>query len=223
MLKISERLFLIAQNPKKKSTYINGIYISFGLVGALLLEMAEKELILLKEKDLHVYDSKQTDVPIYNEILGWIKKSRKIRKFDYWIRFLAQKSKSLRGQVFESLEEQRLIKIHRLKFLGIPYRKIELKAKSERLEIIRDLKDGLMHPRDISSLDLGLLGLIQVCYFHKEFGNSKSEIKGFKKRLKEIIDTQASSSKTDLPIVEVQKAILRSVMVSSQPAIAGMS
>lgn len=221
MLKISERLFLMAQNPKKKSTFINGIYANYGLVGSLLLEMAEEELILVKDNYLQINSKNKTDHPIYNEVLAWIKKSRKDRKVDYWIRYLAQKSKSLRWQVFASMEEQGLVKIHHLKFFGIPYRKIELKDKRERMEIIRDLKSRLFKPKELQNLDLALLGLVQVCYFQKQFGNSRSEIKAFKIRLKETLETEIKNSSSNLPIVEVQKAILRSVMVNSNPAVMG--
>lgn len=216
MEKISERLFLIAQNPKKKSSFVSGIYCANGLVGALLLEMADEQLILVKEKMLYINTKKSTDEPIYSEILSWINKSSKIRKLDYWVRFLAQKSKSLRNQVFKSLEDQRLIKIHLLKFLGIPYRKIELKAKLQRKGMIRDLKVKLQAPKDLSDLDFALLMLIYTCSLHRDFGKSRKEVRLLFKELKKEMDSvKNNNSGLDSSIIEIRKSILASIMVST--------
>ena len=215
MENISEQLFLVAQNPKKKTSFVNGIYCSYGLVGALLLEMADEELILVKEKKLHINAQQTTNVPIYNEVLTWIKKSSKIRKLDYWVRFLAQKSKSLRDQLFQSLDDQRMIKIHQLKFLGIPYRKIELKGRLERKEIVRNLKASLQQPNDISELDYALLMLLKTCSLTKEFKKSRSELKSLFKNLQEKMELGTNNQILNPAITEIRKAILTSVMVSS--------
>lgn len=221
MLKISESLILLAQNPNKKTSYISGLYAYYGLVGALLFEMADLELIEIREDYLLVNSRKTTENPAYNEILDRIKNSSKSRKADYWYRYLAQKSKSLQKHVFSSMEDQRLIKVHRLKFLGIPYRKIELKAKGERIHLISDLKNALLNFQDIQNKQAALLALVLAFHLQGNFHKSREESKKFTKRLKERISGLSKEKASMNSFDQIQQLILKSVLTTVNPGYMG--
>jgi len=211
-----ERFLLIAQHPSKGRYRISEVFVKYGTIGAILLEMTLSNKIKVENNILLIEEDAEFQNPVLNEIAFIIKSSTKPRKIKYWIRKLSSKSNKFRWAFANDLAIKRLIRIENKKFLGfIPYRLCYLEEPRISQALIENAKQSILSNEEIAVENMMILGLIEACKMHKIITSDKLELKTIKKELKQIIKENPIASTVESTIREVQAAIMAAIIVST--------
>ncbi len=214
-LNTTEKFLLIAQHPTKGKFIISDTHINYGISGSLLIEMSLDNRIIIEENKLILKSHKSSKDPIVSEISAIIKNSKKPRKIKYWVSKLENKSRKYKWIFLNKLEKDRLMRIEKKKFLGLfSYRRCYLIERKTRDDMIKQLKDGVLYKKELSSENIVLLGLIQATGMHKIFTSDKRELKSIKKKLKAILKDAPIAGAVDKTLKEMQAAIIGAMAVS---------
>jgi hypothetical protein len=218
-LTTSERFLLLAKNPSNGRFISSDIYLYYGLVGSILLEMSFEGMFTIENKRLILKDGTRTTNPIYLEIVERIKKSKKPRKLSSWISIINRKSRKYKWIVLKDMAQKHILTIEQKRFLGlIPYRRCSLNDQNVRNTLISQLKNGVLYKKETNDELIVLLSLIEACRMHKILTRDRAELKILRKNLKEILKENPIASEVANTIKQVQIAIAASIAVSTAVA-----
>ncbi len=216
-----EKFLLIAHHPEKWWYKINQIHLKYGIAGAILLELALRNDIVLEESKIQVNTKSKSDdkeYPLFGEIVQTIELSRRLHKPKYWIQKYGRRPRKLKWEFLSGLEKKRLIRIKRLKFLGIPYRRTYLIDKHIRVQLISNLRESLIYKKSKTEEDIAILGLIEACKMYRIIEPDRSKRKIIRKELKYVIKESPISEILQATIKQIQIAIAMAVAASSAGA-----
>lgn len=215
-LNTAEKFLLLAQHPVKGRSVIANPEISYGIAGALLLELTLEERIAIEDKRLILKNDKKSDNPVLSEIITTISGSRKRHRIRYWLERIEGKAFSYKRVIMEGLERKNLIRTEYRKFLGlIPYRRYYLIDSMSRDNLIMQLRGCILYHKDLNNENRLLLGLIKACNMQNIIASDRSEQKSMKKELKEIIKEAPMNEAASQTLYQVQSAILDAIQRSA--------
>lgn len=218
-LNTAEKFLLLAQHPEKGMLNTPEIYVKYGIVGAMLLDLSVSEKLSVENDRLIIKSSKGINDPILKDIVSKIESARKPLRIRTWINRFARRSSKIKLSVFEQLEKKKLIRIEHRKFLGlIPYLKTYLVETKTRNSLIKTLRNNILFEGDFNEENIGVLGLVEACKMHKIIANDRAEKKIIKKRLKETLKSSPIAKVVDSTIKQIQAAIMGAVIASTTAA-----
>jgi hypothetical protein len=214
-LSTAEKFLILAHHPEKGRFRISEVHLKYGLIGALLLELAaqgslqlEDGKVILRKKESH---SRSVPEMIYQKI----SEHPSPRKVRFWIRKLAVKSNLYKWELMRDLEEKRIIRIEHAKILGlVPFKRSYLLGKKLQYDLIRETRNSVMQHGTIMPEDLVILGLVQACRMQKIISQERSERRIINKRLTAALKESPIAQEVDLTIRQVQTAIIAAVAAS---------
>lgn len=217
-----EKFLLLAKRPDKGGFAISDVHLSYGMVGAILLEMSLLDMIEIKDDRLVLKRSIGSGNPTIAEVETVIAGSTKARKVKYWVSKLAQRSRKYRWACLAELENKNLIRIENRTFLGIiPYRRTYLTNSDVRDSLIRELNSSILSGKELSNEVIVVLGLVEACKMHKIIANNRQELRYIRKELKGIIRQSPIANAVDKTIKEVQAAVTGAIIASTVAASSG--
>lgn len=214
-----EQFLLLAKRPVKAGFAISDVHLSYGMVGAILLEMSLLDMIEIKDDRLVLKNSISSGNPTIAEVESVINASTKTRKVKYWVSKLARRSRKSRWAALAELENKNLIRIENKTFLGIiPYSRSYLTNQEARNTLIRELNSSILSGKELSNEAIVVLGLVEACKMHKIIANNRQELKYIRKELKGIIRQSPIANAVDKTIKEVQAAVTGTIIASTVAA-----
>jgi golgi phosphoprotein 3 len=221
-LNTAEKFLILAHHPEKGRFIVNEAQLSYGIVGALLLDLSLENIVTVQDKRLVYRGVGTVKDPIMTELSGKIRQSEKSRKIGTWIYKFARRSGRYRRAVLRQLADKRIIRIEDKKFLGlIPYKKSYIIDKSIRTELIRIARNNVLFQKDITDENVVVLGLIEACRMHKVISSDREELKRIRKDLKEIIKSSPIAAVVAETIKQVQAVMISAIIASSAASSAG--
>lgn len=213
-LNAAQKFLLITKRPEKGGFVISDMFINYGIIGAILLEMSLEERTVIDDSKLILKNTRSHD-PIVSEISEIIGRESKPRKIKHWVSKLARKSGKYKWAILTELEKKRLIRIEHRKFLGfIPYKKSYLVDNRVREGLIRELKE-IVTGKTMSRENLVILGLVEACKMHKIITSDKTELKTVKKELKTLIKDSPIAGAVSDTIKQMQAAVAAAMVISA--------
>jgi Golgi phosphoprotein 3 len=209
MLTLYEELQLLAIHDEK------GIFIrsaveplKTGLAGAILAELAfANKICTAPNHRLKLEDSKSTNDPILDDVMGTLKESDKDRKFGYWINNLNPKPEKLQKVITASLIQKEILvqEDDRLVWVIPSHIHPDVKA-STKYSVIKLLRGIVLaqeeaHPREIAFLSLvSACGLLDLIFL-------RDERKAANQKINELVVYHAMQNPTLETIQEISSAI----------------
>lgn len=210
-----EKFLLISHHPDKGCFILPWTNLSYGIIGAIFMEMSLQDKIDVDNNKLIVKNDSIFYNPIYSEVIINIRTSKKYRKFKYWIDYFSKKSNTYKWRFLFELEDRGIIKIEHKKFAGIiPYKKSYIIDKEIRSRLISQLKNTIIFSKELNNENYAIIGLIEACNMYKIISPFKSESKMLKTETKKILSETTVPSTIDISIKAVHEAIL-SAMVAT--------
>lgn len=200
MLPLPEELLLLATHDDKGTTpNLAEMTLGYGMAGAVLLELALRNKIQVKDKFLLVKDESPLDEPPLDEALQKILNAPKPQKVQEWVTQLNTPLNSIQETVYQRLvrkhivreEERRVLFFFRVKRYPINRKKI-------RNEIQKRIHATVLRKLDFDLRTRCLLSLIHVCGWSRLLFE-RDRLKEAKIRLKEIVTTDLSAELEILP------------------------
>jgi len=214
-LNTAEKFLLLAQHPVKGRSVISNPEFSYGIAGALLLELTLEERIAIEDKRLILKNDKKSDNQSLSEAITAISKAQKRHRVSYWLERLERKAYVYRRYIMEGLERKNLIRTEYRKFLGlIPYRRYYLIDSMSRDNLIMQLRGCILFHKELNNENILLLGLIKACNMQNIIASDRREQKSIRKGLKEIIKEVPMNEAASQTIDQVQSAIFYAIQQS---------
>lgn len=207
-LSLSEKFIIIAHHANKGRFFVSDIVLNHGIVGSLLLELSLNELVYLNNNKL-VVKTKKTKDALLSELLDKISDTSREKTVKTWVRRLNNKSKKYRWRILNTLNDKKIMRIERRKFIGlIPYKLTYFTDGKIRETLIENIRDTVLNSKKVSKEDVAFLSLMQACKMQKVFCANRSECREFNKNLKELLDNNPITDAVAKSIKEVQAAVM---------------
>ena len=216
-LSLKEKFIIIAYHPQKGSS-IAGNFLSYGIGGAILFELAEQKRINVENKRVKLLDTHKTGDEVLDRAMEILKKSSKPYRVKSFISKIANKPSKFKRPIVEGLTDKRVLKEVRKKFLFFSYKRFPAVKPKNRDELINRIRKLVLKKAESDTDTVLLAGLAGACQFVKKFFHTKEERKIAKIRVKEIVENSQIDQAIDETIKAVQAAVLVAVTTSAVAA-----
>ncbi len=137
-LKLSEKLFCLAVNPKNGGILLNASSaLGMTLTGSVFVELLNKELISIEKGIVHVVNPTIQNDEIHEFFLNRIRLRSKDRKMRNWISYFNIRGRKIQKLFIRSLVRKNVLRTEEKRILFIPYEKVYLMDR-ELVESIRN-------------------------------------------------------------------------------------
>ncbi len=212
MLTYAEELLLLALDDEN-GTFVDTpmMSIEYGLIGALLMELAIKERIDSDLDHIYLIDDSPTEDKLLDKTLNILKKSDMNKNTTFLIKSIANKFTNLKEYLLQRLIDKNILKKEKHKILWVfckrCYPVIDNKEEQEVKSRIREtiLNEKIPAPRDIV-----LISLINICNLKRQIF-SKDELEVAEKRIEEISHMDLIAQSVSKAFSEVQNIIAQAI------------
>lgn len=190
--------------------------IKFGLVGAILFELYQKERIRFTNDEVTVINAKSTDDVILDRVLNLIKTAKKPRSLRSWIQRIVYKKLLLRKTVLKQLIQNNVIGREEYSLMVVFYQtKFPLIDVAAKRNLQEHLCESVVSGKPLTDQEVMLLVVMNSCKMvRKNFGGYIQYIK-FRGRINEITQFKNPASESEEVIKLLQTAISRAIMASN--------
>ena len=208
-LKLSEKLFCLAVNPKNGGILLNAsAALSMTLTGSVFVELMDKGLVSIDKGVVHLANPMVQNDEIQEFFLNRIKLREKDRKMRNWISYFNARGRKIRKLFIRSLVLKNVLRIEEKRFLFIPYEKVYLMDR-ELVENIRIDVENASLGKGNSSNDFLILAVMAAKT------NLLSRIFPDRARRKE-----AARYLKNLPETDISKAVQEAIQMMHAAVIA---
>lgn len=145
-LKLSEKLFCLAVNPKNGGILMNASpALSMTLTGTVFVELLKNELVSIKKGVVHLENSMIQNDEIHEFFLNRIRLRGKDRKMRNWVSYFNVRGRKIQKLFIRSLVRKNVLRTEEKRILFIPYEKVYL---SDR-ELVENIR------KDVENTSLG--------------------------------------------------------------------
>ena len=197
-LKLSEKLFCLAVNPKKGGIIINAsATLNMTLTGTVFVELMKRNLIFIKKGFIHVASSGITNDEIYEFFLKPVRVRKRGRKIRAWISWFSARGRKIQKLFIRNLVQKGILKLEEKRFLFIPYSKICL-SDSELVEDIRkEIEIALLNANQPTEESVILAMMVAKTNLMRRVFPARLQRREANRNLKKLPETQVSKAVQD--------------------------
>ena len=148
-LKLSEKLFCLAVNPKNGGILLSASStLSMALTGSVFVELMKSELVSIEKGVVHLQNPMIQNDEIFEFFLNPIRLRQKDRKLRNWISYFNVRGRKIRKLFIRNLVQKNVLRTEEKRFLFIPYEKVFL--------MDRELVENLRKNVETASIGIGV-------------------------------------------------------------------
>ncbi len=202
---LSEKLILLAIRPEKGGiSAFSSPAMDLVLTGAVMLELAMAGHIRIADKRIEVID-RSAGSPAQTYLLDKMAGSPQPRKIQYWLNSLRISMKKIRAVVYQSLVEQRQIRLEERRFLFFRWQKPFLNPGNHASQVIDKVKRLINQPSQESE-ETFLLLLLEPAQLIRRIYPDRTMRKAARMKIRQFRDHNLSSQAVQ-QATDVSKAI----------------
>jgi hypothetical protein len=211
-LKLSEKLFCLAVNPKKGGLILNASStLGMTLTGSVFVELIKKGIVAVENKVAHLENPSLQSDEIHEFFLRKLRLHGKDRKLRNWISYFNLRKRKIQKLFIRDLVRQNVLRTEEHRILFIPYEKVFLMDRELVDAIRKQVEDAAMRKPD--QTDESMILAIMVWRT-----NLLPQI--FPERIQR---KEAISNLKKLPETEMSKAVLDAIHMANAAAYAAIS
>jgi len=197
-LKLSEKLFCLAVNPRKGGLLMNASStLSMTLAGSVVIELLKKEMISIKNGVVHLENSNIQSDEILEFFLNRIRLREKDRKLRNWISYFNVRGRKIQKLFIRSLVHKNVLRTEEKRILFIPYEKVYLMDMELVENIRKDVEITLLNLTGSSDDSIILSVLIAKTNLLSRIFPDRERRKIASQNLKELPETDISKAVQD--------------------------
>lgn len=206
MLSFAEELLLLALDDEK-GVIVDKTPIKYGLIGAMLMDLALMNKIDTDLENLMIVDSSPTGDDILDEALRQIAQSKTTRTMAYWIISLSQDSNAIKERLLNRLIEKNILKREQQKILWVfARRRYPVRDDKEEKEVKTRIREVILSDTIPDPHDVVLISLVKACYLDDEIF-SDEEINAVQGRIEQIAKMDLIGQTVSRIIGSIMRAI----------------
>ncbi len=209
--KVTEDFFILALNPNNGYYRVSGNYLNYGILGAILMDLALADAIELSDKTVIVKGNQISGITAFDKVLEIMSSSSKERNLRTWLRRLSGKVYNYRKELQKNLVMNGILKQERKRFLLIPYSLYFPADPTRTSRLIMRLKDIILYSKEANEQELMLLGLVFACRMHRNLADTTEERRKIRKSLVKYIKENPYAEGVSKTVIEMQAAITASI------------
>ncbi len=214
--KVTEHFISLALNPESGRYMVLGNYLSYGTIGAMLMDLSLNEKINVDGNRVSPgKDTGLTGISAYDRMIKSIEGKRKERTVRKWVQVLGSRAGLYRKQVQRQLVTEGILKVENKRFIGIPYKLHRVAKPGSRVNLINRYKDIILYNKKPEEHEVMVLGLIYACRMHNVLSRGGPERRKIRKRLVEIIKDNVFAKDISKAILDIQAAITASIAATA--------
>jgi len=214
--KVTEHFISLSLNPDTGRYLILGNYLTYGLVGAILMDLSLAGRISI---DNHIViagkDLSPTGNHASDRMLKTIAESGRQRNIKTWVRRLGNKSPWYRKEMQKYFVRNGILKVENRRFIGIPYKLHYIARPGLGKNLTNRYKEIILYNKTPEEHEMMVLGLLYACKMHKVISKGGPERRNVRKKLVEIIRDNPFASDISKAIMEIQAAITASIAATA--------
>lgn len=224
-LTLKEKFLLLCYDPNKGRVLHSTTFSAYGVVGAIMLELAELGKIKVDNKKLRLVDAKTTGDEALDLVIERIAKSKRQKKISTWVSRIAQGGlyRKIKAAVRQSLISKRILsKRENTALLIFKYSRYPARNTRPRRLLIADIQNVVLK-RQIGAKEIMMLtALVGATKMSDSFFIHEDRRKA-RKRIKEIMKSNEITKVLDNTITGVQTAIITAITTTAIISAAGRS
>ena len=212
-LNLVDKFILLALDDDKGTFATEPFALTYGLAGAILLELSLKGYINIVDKRVVLRSHKRIGDPFLDTYLVKLTESKKNKRLSYWIQTFGNKERSIKKEILDKLIRKGILNKREEKFLWVfnndKFPTVNSKPENE---LRKRLFEILEHHSKPEVDELMLISLIDTCKLNR-FVYGKERTKKIKGRIRDVIKEAENSSLISDTIKEVQNTILAMIVM----------
>jgi len=161
-LKLSEKLFCLAVNPKNGGFLLNSsAALAMTLTGSVFVELLNKGLVSIDNGSVHLVNPTRQDDEVHEFFLNRIRLHGKQRKLRRWISYFNVRGRKIQKHFIRSLVCKNVLRTEEKRILFIPYEKVFLMDRDQIENIRKEVETTLLgrgEPNDNSIILAMMVG-----------------------------------------------------------------
>jgi hypothetical protein len=194
-LKLSEKLFCLAVNPKNGGILMNAAAaLGMTLAGSVFVELMKKELVSIENGVVRLVNPTIQNDEIHEFFLNPIRLREKDRKIRTWISWFNCRGRKIQKMFVRNLVRKNVLRIEEKRFLFIPYTKVYLMDRELVESIRKEVENaslGKGEPNDESTI---LAMMVAKTNLLSRIFPERSQRKEAERNLKKLPETQVSKA-----------------------------
>ena len=194
-LKLSEKLFCLAVNPKKGGIFLNASStLAMTLTGSVFLELMNKKVISIENGLVHLLNPGFQNDEIYDFFLQRIKERSKDRKLRAWISRFNVRGRKIQKHFIRTLVRKNVLRTEERRILFIPYEKVFV-MDQELVEKIRtEVRDILLRQAELTNEALILATMVEQTNLLSRIFPERAQRKEARRFLKSMPESSVSKA-----------------------------
>jgi len=210
--KVTEHFISLSLNPDSGRYVILGNYLTYGIVGAILMDLSLAGRIRIENHNVIAgNDLSSTGIPAYDRMLITISESGKVRNLKTWVRRLGNRAAWYRKEMQKYLITHGILKEEKKRFIGIPYRLHYISKPGIRQNLINRYKEIILYNKVPEDHEIMVIGLMYACKMHRVIAKGGEERRKVRKKIVEIVRDNKFAADINKAIMEMQAAITASI------------
>lgn len=216
-LSLAEKFILLAHHPEKARIEVNHNQHRFGLAGTLLMELAVKGILAVKNGRVVISGIiEKIDSELLAEVFETVASSATTHTIRHWLKRLSFRYYRYRRIVCESLERRRIMKIETRKLLGfIPLRLFYVIDIRERSALIHNLRERLLSGGRLDEDMKALAAMADACGMPGKIASDSEEKDILRTRIWRLLEESPTFTDTEKAISEIQSATSWAIMTAN--------
>ncbi len=218
-LNLIDKYLLLALDDEKGKFNSGPFALTYGLSGAIFLELSLRECITIVDKKVVVNNFKRIDDAFLNKYLDVLKNSNKERSLKYWIQKFGNKERDIKKETLDKLISKGILAKREQKFLWVfnndKFPTVNSKPENTLRKRLYEIVE--LHKKPTLE-ELMLVSLINTCNMDR-IVYGKERYKKCKKNIKAIIsDPDNNMLSTTIKEIHTQITAMIVVMISASVA-----
>lgn len=209
--KVTEDFFMLALNPKTGYYRVSGNYLTYGLLGAMVMDLALSEFIELDGKNIILKKRGVSGVNSFDTMMEMISASSREKSLRLWLRKFSVKAHRFRKDLQQHFVNNGILKMERRRFLLIPYSLYRQSDPSRLMRLTLRLKEIILYNKAPEEHELMFLGLIYACRMHRTLADTSEERRKIRKSLVKYMKDNPYAADISKTIMEMQAVITASI------------
>lgn len=194
-LKLSEKLFCLAVNPKKGGILLSASSVlGMTLTGSIFIELMNKEIVSLANRRVRLVNPSLQSDEVHEFLLRKIREHGRDRKLRVWISYFGARKRKLQKLFIRDLVRRNVLRTEERRILFVPYEKVFLMDRGLVETVVKEVENAIFgrEQRTEESLTLAVLvartNLLSRIFPERRHRNEAAQI------LKKIPETEISKA-----------------------------
>lgn len=212
-LSLSEALLLVALDDDRGSVISRAsMALDYGIAGALIMELALKERVAVREKELGVLNRELTGDPLLDDVIQLItEKEERVKPVRHWVSIMPRKIKRIRHRVADRLVDAGILSREKRKILWVfPSVRYPTVNPLPELTVREKIRNSILSEESPDTNVVLMCGLIKSCDLLSEIFE-KPYRKQAKRRIRKLSAEEPVSRAVGETVAAVQAAVTAAV------------